>query len=271
MEQSAPQMDPVLDPQEESVETQIMIGQFIVNLDGYEGPIDMLLAMAREQKFDLTQISILALANQYLAFVEEAGRQRLELAADYLVMAAWLAYLKSRMLLPEEPEDEPSALDMAEALAFQLQRLEAMQNAGRDLFEGPQLNKDFYGRGMTEKLVTISEHTYEVDLYDLLAAYGAVYQRKETRTFDITPTHLFSVEDAIIRLRHILGNIPSWSTLKDFIPIARHKDPIIRKSAVAATFVATLELAKNGVIEIKQESNFGDIQLRAVHTETETA
>lgn len=254
---------------EETATDVILAGQLVLNLEGYEGPIDMLLAMARDQKFDLSTISILALADQYLAFVEEAGRQRLELAADYLVMAAWLAYLKSRMLLPDEPEDEPTAAEMAEALAFQLQRLEAMQDAGQKLLSQPQLNKNFYGRGMTEKLVTISENSYQLELYDLLAAYGSVYQRKESRTFDITPTHLFSVEDAIIRLRHILGNIPSWSTLKDFIPIASHNDPVIRRSAVASTFVATLELAKNGMIELRQDKSFGDIQLRAVPKDEE--
>ncbi len=175
--------------------------ELVVDLEGYEGPIDMLLTLAREQKVDLTRISITQLADQYLAFITAARRLRLEIAADYLVMAAWLAYLKSRLLLPEPaPPDEPSGAELAAALTHQLQRLEAMQQAGARLMARPQLGRDVYGRGAPEGLPRVLKPIYEVSLYDLLRAYGDQRQRKEGQVLHIEAPELYSMDDALQRL-----------------------------------------------------------------------
>ena len=179
---------------------------FLVDVDGFEGPLDLLLELARRQKVDLAKISILALADQYLAFIEEARKVRLELAADYLVMAAWLAYLKSRLLLPEPPAgEEPSAQEMADALQWQLRRLEAMQEAGVRLMARPQLGKDVFSRGQPEGAVVVRRAVWDVKLYDLLRAYGDQLRPKDADTYQIQPMQFFSVEEAAERLGRMLG------------------------------------------------------------------
>jgi segregation and condensation protein A len=238
--------------------------ELVVDLEGYEGPIDMLLALAREQKVDLTKISILQLADQYLAFVSAARRLRLEIAADYLVMAAWLAYLKSRLLLPEpEPLDEPSGAELAAALTHQLLRLEAMQQAGARLMARPLLGRDVFGRGAPEGLPRVLKPVYEVTLYELLRAYGDQRQRKEASVLHIEAPELYSMDDALQRLSRILGRVPDWRALMSFLPPGL-RGGIIERSAVAATFAASLELARAGKLQLRQDSVFGPIYIRSL-------
>jgi segregation and condensation protein A len=238
-------------------------GELVVDLDGYEGPIDVLLRLAREQKVDLTKISILQLADQYIAFISEARRLSLEIAADYLVMAAWLAYLKSRLLLPApEPEDEPTAAELAEALAFQLQRLEAMQQAGARLMARSLLGRDVFGRGAPEGLQLVSRTMYDVTLYDLLKAYGDSRRRGEPAVLEIRATELYSMDDALTRLGKIVGKVPEWRGLMSFLP-ANLRGGLIERSAVAATFAASLELVRSGRLQLRQDIAFGPIYLRS--------
>jgi len=236
--------------------------RLLLDIEGFEGPIDVLLTLARDQKVDLTRISILALAEQYLDFIAHARKLRLELAADYLVMAAWLAYLKSRLLLPAPPGDEePSGAEMAAILAFQLQRLEAIKKVGALLFERPQLGQAFFRRGDPEPLKIKNTVTFEVTLYDILRAYGRQYSRQEGSTLHIAPTELYSIEDALNRLRTLVGNVPDWTMLSSFLPTGL-KDRLLRRSALASTFVATLELARNGRIDIQQDGAYAPLYIR---------
>ena len=235
----------------------------VVDLEGYEGPIDMLLVLARQQKVDLLGISILQLADQYLKFIEEARRLRLEIAADYLVMAAWLAYLKSRLLLPaDEEDDEPSGPEMAEALAFQLQRLEAMQEAGGKVMELPRLGRDVFPRGAPEGVKVIRTSVYDLSLYELLRAYGDQQSKGPSGPLEIAVTEIFSVDDALERLGKILGKVPDWTTLQGFLP-GSIKDAEVFRSAVASTFAAGLELAKSGRLELRQSGAFSPIYIRS--------
>src|SRR5579859_2363302 len=228
---------------------------FTVDLDGFEGPLDLLLSLARDQKVDLARISILALVEQYLAFVNERAKHNLELAADYLVMAAWLAYLKSRLLLPEPPaEDEPSAEEMAANLAFQLRRLEAMRKAGAALIERPQLRRDRFVRGEPEATRTELKPWWQVTLYELLRAYGDVLARKPVTRLEIEAPDLFSPDDAIRRLEAMLGSMPRWSTLSSFLPPGL--SGLLVRSATAAHLVAALELCRQGRIELRQDPGF---------------
>ncbi|UEM22791.1 segregation/condensation protein A [Skermanella mucosa] len=240
-------------------------GQLVLDLDGYEGPIDVLLTLARDQKVDLTRISILQLADQYLEFVAEARRIRLELAADYLVMAAWLAYLKSRLLLPEQDEEEPSGEDLAQALAFQLQRLEAMQEAGAKLLDRPRLGRDVFARGAPEGIRIVTRSIFDLSLYDLLRAYTEHKRREEFGTWRIQPTELYSLEDALKHLSEMLGRLPDWTDLANFVPGAGG-DTLLSRSALAAHFVASLELTKAGKLELRQEGVFSPIYLRRVRS-----
>jgi segregation and condensation protein A len=236
--------------------------RLLLDIDGFEGPIDVLLSLARDQKVDLTHISILALAEQYLEFIARARELRLELAADYLVMAAWLAYLKSRLLLPAPPGDEePSGAEMAAILAFQLQRLEAMKEAGAKLFERPQLGQAVFRRGEPEPLKTENRTTFDVTLYDVLRAYARQHARKEGSTLHIAPTELYSIEDALQRLRGLVGSVPEWTVLSRFLPHGL-KDPLLVRSALASTFVATLELTRNGKLEIQQSQPYAPLYIR---------
>ncbi len=245
------------------------VDQLLLDLDGYEGPIDVLLEMARNQKVDLAKISILQLVRQYLDFIERAKRHNLELAAEYLVMAAWMAYLKSRLFLPkEETDEEPSAEDMAQALQFQLQRLEAMQNAAQKLLERPQLGVDIFARGQPEGLDTRTITTWKVSLYDLLQAYGDIERRKEGSHYDLPEFRLMSTERAMSSLTQMLGALPKkgvhsvWATLHSFIPDP-DGDILYARSTLASTFTAGLELAKQGQLEFRQEGLFKPIYMRS--------
>lgn len=236
---------------------------FVVDIDGYEGPIDVLLAMARQQKVDLAKLSILQLADQYLAFVAEARRVNLELAADYLVMAAWLAYLKSRLLLPDlESEEEPSGEAMAAALAFQLRRLEAMQQFGLRLMARPRLGSDFFARGMPERFARVTESIYDLSFVDVLKAYGDLRVRQRDNTLHIAPTRMHSVEEALTRFRSMLGSLPDWESLWRFLP-ADLGEGLKARSAIASTFAASLELVKEGRLRLRQNGVFGPIYLSA--------
>lgn len=235
--------------------------QLVLALDGFEGPIDMLLMLAREQKVDLAKISILDLADQYLAFIAAVRKVRLELAADYLVMAAWLAYLKSRLLVPEPEEDEPSGQEMAEALAFQLRRLEAMKAASAKLLARPRLGVDVFARGAPEDIDILRKSVFQVTLYDLLKAYGEHKRRKETSVLHVEPMRLYSIEDAVNRLSELLGRMPDWTTLASFLP-PEVQGTLMGRSALAAHFAATLELAKAGQVELRQDGVFAPIWVR---------
>ena len=193
--------------------------QLILDLEGFEGPLDMLLALAKEQKVDLLQVSILQLANQYIKFIETARGMKLELAADYLVMAAWLAYLKSRLLLPKSEEDEePSGEEMAVALAYQLKRYEAVKNLALNLVNRPRLGRDVFSRGSPEGLRNTRKTIYDVSLYELLKAYVNNHNNQESQSLTIEPDSLFSVEDCSNRLKNILGSSQKWIGLIDCLP-----------------------------------------------------
>lgn len=247
------------------------VDALLLDIDGFEGPIDVLLELARNQKVDLAQISILQLARQYLSFVERAKQLDLELAAEYLVMAAWLAYLKSRLLLPKEEtaENEPSAAEMAEALQFQLRRLEAMQDAAEKLKNRPQLGEAVFPRGCPEGLVIKSHTVWDISLYDMLKTYGEIHRRKDNSKYDFPVFNLMSTEDAVERLGRMLGQLPkkglhsAWATLESFLPEGI-KDKLFGRSALASTLTASLELAKQGALEIRQDGLFRPIYMRGL-------
>ncbi|HEY8872740.1 MAG TPA: ScpA family protein [Stellaceae bacterium] len=236
----------------------------VLDLDGYEGPIDLLLASAREQKVDLAKLSILALADQYLAFIAAQRHLRLEIAADYLVMAAWLAYLKSRLLLPEPPgEDEgPSAEELAASLGHRLRLLAAMQRAGAALMSGPQLGRDVFARGMPEGLPRVDRPVYELTLYELLSTYGEGHRRSHARVLTIELPTFHSLDEALHHLARFVGHVPEWRDLLAFLP-EELRGALYRRSALAATFAATLELTRAGRVELRQDRAFGPIYLRS--------
>lgn len=245
--------------------------ELVIDVAGFEGPIDVLLTLARDQKVDMAQISILALADQYLLWVAKVRRHNLELAADYLVMAAWLAYLKSRLLLPPETTnaEEPSGEMMAEALAYQMRRLEAMQAAGQKLIQLPQLGQDYFRRGTPESFGYTSTTRYNVTLFDLLSAYGDQARRSNIKTLRVAPTELYSMDQAIQRLTAMLGRMPDWSNLMQFLPMELRGD-VVSRSALAATFLAALQLTKEGRLRIRQGEMFGPVYIRAA-TDLEAA
>lgn len=249
-------------PDHKAGEDTSMAAALVLNLDGFEGPIDVLLTLARDQKVDLTKISILELAEQYLVFVNEARRLRLELAADYLVMAAWLAYLKSRLLLPADEEgEEPTGEEMAAALAFQLQRLEAIREAGENLFQRALLGRDVFARGAPEGIRVVTKSVYEASLYELLQAYGAIQRRGGKATpLRIEQMELYTMDQALERLERALGALPDWATLASFLPDGLKG--LKRRSAIAATFLASLELARSGRMQLRQDGRFGPIYVR---------
>lgn len=235
----------------------------IVDVDGYEGPLDLLLMLSRTQKVDLRRISILQLANQYLGFVERARALRIELAADYLVMAAWLAFLKSRLLLPPEPgEDGPSAEELAAHLAFQLERLQAMRESAARLMARDQLGRDFFARGVPEDITRLRTVTYSATLIDLMRAYARIRTKDEFRPFVMDRDHVFTMEQALDRLRGLIGYVGDWADLLSFLPEGWEVNPMRRRSSTAAHFAAVLELAKRGQIELRQGETFAPIQLR---------
>ena len=235
-----------------------------INVDGFEGPLDLLLTLARTQKVDLRKISILQLAEQYLAFVIEAKRLRLELAADYLVMAAWLAYLKSRLLLPPPHDDGgPSGEELAAHLAFQLERLEAMRRVAAQLMGRDQLGRDIFARGMSETVTVKRQTEWSASLSDLLRGYARVKTRDEYRPLQVDRSAIFSMDQALERLKKLIGVAMEWGQLASFLPEGWALEPAKRRSAIASTFAASLELAKTGQVEIRQEATFAPIYLRA--------
>ena len=210
------------------------------------------------------KISILPLAEQYLSFIETAQELNLEVAADYLVMAAWLAYLKSRLLLPEaEPEADEEIIDMTDALRFQLLRLEAMQEAAKSLASLPKLGQARHARGEPEFFSQpLKNPLWTAGLYDLLAVYGDLRSEETAQTLTIAATRLYSVQEASGRLKHLLKSSPGWTVLEQFLPGGLHR-PLDRRSAMASHFVASLELAKEGIVNLRQQSHYGPIYLRA--------
>jgi segregation and condensation protein A len=235
----------------------------VVDVDGFEGPLDLLVTLARAQKVDLRRISVLALAEQYLAFVERARALRLELAADYLVMAAWLAYLKSRLLLPPDPEEEgPSGEDLAAHLAFQLARLEAMRDVGARLMGRDRLGRDRFVRGIPEDVTAQRRVRWTATLLDLMQAYARIRTKDEFRPFAFDRTGILTMEQALERLRGMIGFAGDWADLMSFLPDGWGTDPARRRSAAAATFAASLELVKAGQIELRQEGAFAPLRLR---------
>ena len=232
-----------------------------LDLDGWEGPLDLLLTLARAQKVDLREISILALVEQYLAFIADAKKLKLEIAADYLVMAAWLAYLKSCLLLPKDPDIEPSPEELATRLQLRLQRLQAMREAGARLMARDRIGRDVFLRGRAEGLTVVRRATWRVDLYDLIAAYGVVKARTEPALHVVARRPVMTLDEAIQRLERLVGAGVEWTALEAFLPDT--PDPNYRRSALASSFVATLELARRGRLAIAQEGIFAPIYVRA--------
>ena len=240
----------------------------LIDVDGFEGPLDVLLTLARGQKVDLRRISILQLAEQYLAFVSAARKLRIELAADYLVMAAWLAYLKSRLLLPPpDTEDGPSAEELATNLAFQLERLEAMRTAAAQLMARDQLGREIFARGQEETMTVKTDIEWTASLSDLLNAYSRIKTRDYYQPLHMKRAPVYSLEDAVKRLREMVGVSVNWQVLASYIPSEWLSTPTKRKSALASHFSAMLELVKQGDAEIRQDDTFGPIELRAARTE----
>lgn len=234
----------------------------IVSLPSFEGPLALLLDLARQEKIDLARISILALAEQYLTYVSEARALRLELAADYLVMAAWLAYLKSALLLPPEDKPDPDPNVLAEQLRWRLQRLQAMRDSSDRLQARPMLGRDVFARGAPEGLRRIVEKQLDVDLYDLLKAYAALHARPDAPQWaPHARADIISLEQALQRLRALVGATPDWTELQQFLPPARSLQQA--RSALASSFVAALELARLGLAELSQTERFGPLHLRS--------
>ena len=242
--------------------------KLIVDLDGFEGPLDLLLTLSRTQKLDLMQISILQLAEQYLDFVEKARSLQIELAADYLVMAAWLAFLKSRLLLPPDPdENEPSGQELAAHLAFQLERLQAMRDAAAKLMARDQLGRDFFARGIEEKVEKSKRIKYEASLLDLIQAYARIKTKDEFRPFVMDRDDVYTLEQALERMRGLIGYTIGWIDIATFLPDGWTSSANRIRAATASTFAATLELAKSGELELRQRDNFGPIQFRSKGTD----
>jgi len=234
----------------------------IVDVEGFEGPLDLLLMLARQQKVDLAKISILALADQYLAFIEAARKLRLELAADYLVMAAWLAYLKSRLLLPEAaPGEGPSAEEMALALAHRLRRLEAFREVAGRLMERPQLNRDVFARGAPEPIAEIKQPEWTATLYDLLSAYAVQRSRSALSRVQVKKRTVWSLAEARAALDRLIGQSGDWARLDQFL-IAYVVEPAQAATVFASSFASALELVREGVAEIHQKESFAPIYMR---------
>ncbi len=235
----------------------------IVDVSGYEGPLDLLLALARTQKVDLRRVSVLQLAEQYLGFVERVRALRLELAADYLVMAAWLAYLKSRLLLPPEPGDDgPTAEDLAAHLAFQLERLEAMRAAAAQLMARDQKGRNFFARGLPEAVTQTRKTVFDATLLDLMRAYARLRTKDEFRPYAFDRDSIYTMEQALDRMRGLIGFSGDWTDLTTFLPKGWDTTPARRRSATAANFAAVLELAKTGQVVLRQGGLFEAIQVR---------
>jgi len=235
----------------------------LIDVAGFEGPLDLLLFLARNQKVDLARISVLALAEQYLEFIESARRIRIELAADYLVMAAWLAYLKSRLLIPQQPKDDgPSGEEMAATLAFRLKRLEAMREAATRLINRNRLGRDVHPRGMPEHVPSRSTSAYDASLYDLLTAYASLRQRQAITQVTIERRRVWSLSDARGILTRMIGEISDWTALDHFL-LRYLPSPEERVTAIASAFAASLELVREGRLEIRQDGAFQPIYMRS--------
>lgn len=232
-----------------------------LDLDGWEGPLDLLLTLARGQKVDLAKISILALVEQYLAFIQDAKKLKLEIAADYLVMAAWLAYLKSCLLLPKDEEADPSPEQLALRLQLRLQRLNAMREAGARLLARDRIGRDVFLRGAREGLRVVRKADWQADLYDIISAYGSIRARNEPAIHVVGRRPVMTLEEALLRVERLLGITMEWASIESFLP--ETQDAEFRKSALASSFVATLELARQGKLHIDQKSSFAPLYIRA--------
>ena len=246
-----------------SVADRLAAEALIVDVDGFEGPLDLLLTLGRSQKVDLRRISVLHLAEQYLAFVAGADTLRIELAADYLVMAAWLAYLKSRLLLPPDPEEEgPSAADLADRLALRLERLAAMREAAAALMARDRLGQEIFARGLPEDVTRVRHVRFGATLADLLRAYARLRTRDEFRPLAIDRDDVFTMEEALERLRPLVGFAGTWTDLVRWLPGGWAATPGRRRSVTAAHFAAVLELAKVGTVELSQGATFAPLLVR---------
>jgi segregation and condensation protein A len=248
----------------ESGEERVEAGdQLVVDVEGFEGPLDLLLALARTQKVDLAKISVLALAQQYLDFIAEARRLRLEIAADYLVMAAWLAFLKSKLLLPAEPseEGEPTGAELAALLAFRLKRLHAMREASAQLMTRKRLGRDIFARGLPEPIRITRQNVYEANVYDLLKAYSQQRQRTAVTSLRMKPRTVWSLKEARDELERLLGMNLDWAPL-DRLLAEFLAEPELRKTALASSFTATLEMTREGALEIRQAKSFAPLLVR---------
>jgi segregation and condensation protein A len=234
----------------------------MVDVEGFEGPLDLLLTLARQQKVDLAKISIRALADQYLAFIEEARKMRLELAADYLVMAAWLAYLKSRLLLPEQhPSEGVSAEEMANALARRLRRLEAIRQFAEQLLNRPQLGRDVFQRGQPEPIAEVKHPQWSATLYDLLSAYAARRQIRSRSVVRVAKRTVWSLAEAREALERLIGQTMDWSPLDQYL-VAYMTDPSTVTTVLASSFAAALEMIREGRLEAHQQGAFSPLYLR---------
>ncbi len=231
-----------------------------IDIDGWEGPLDLLLALARNQKVDLRQLSILALVEQYLVFIDEARALKLELAADYLVMAAWLAYLKSALLLPKDPTIDPSPEELALRLQMRLERLNAMRESGARLMARDRVGRDIFLRGNPEGLRVVKARALECDYFELIIAYGQVKARTQPVMHVVKKRQVMTLEEALERVSAMIGRAVDWTSIEAFLPI--DAEPALRKSALASSFVAALELAKRGAVDLQQEATFAPLLLR---------
>jgi len=232
-----------------------------IAIEGWEGPLDLLLTLARTQKVDLKQISILALVEQYLGFIAEARALKLELAADYLVMAAWLAFLKSALLLPRDPEVEPSPEELALRLQLRLQRLDAMREAGARLMGRDRIGRDIFLRGRPEGLRVVKKPAWEASLYELIAAYGAIKARSVPPVHIVARRRVMTLDEALTLVARMVGQRLDWAELESFLPDGLEPDH--RRSAIASSFVAALELARQGKLQLAQETTFAPLLVRA--------
>lgn len=237
-----------------------------LDIDGWEGPLDLLLALARSQKVDLREISILALVDQYLRFIEQARAIKLEVAADYLVMAAWLAYLKSALLLPRDPEEQPSPEELALRLQLRLERLNAMREAGARLMARDRLERDVFLRAAPEGLRTVRKALWQVEIYDLISAYGRISARTRPVMHIVANRPVMTLDAALERVSRLVGERIDWAMIESFLP--ESATGIFRKSALASSFVAALELARQGKVELRQKSPFAPLYLKAPSLET---
>lgn len=231
-----------------------------IDIDGWEGPLDLLLTLARNQKVDLRQISILALVEQYLVFIDKARALKLELAADYLVMAAWLAYLKSALLLPKDPTIDPSPEELALRLQLRLERLNAMRESGARLMARDRIGRDVFLRGDPEGLRVVKARAWDCDYFELITAYGQVKARTQPVLHVVKRRQVMTLEEALERVSAMIGRAIEWTAIEAFLP--DFAEPALRKSALASSFVAALELAKRGTIDLQQEASFGPLMVR---------